>query len=73
MKRSALLTLVVLLSSTVVAQATTFESLDVDGDGRLSADEAKKNAQVDFYDADANKDGGIDQDEYRVATAPSDE
>ncbi len=55
------------------AQMPTFEGLDVDSDGLLSTLEAKGAPEVDFYDADANKDGGIDVEEYKIATTPSDE
>jgi Ca2+-binding EF-hand superfamily protein len=52
---------------------TTFESLDVNSDGRISKDEAKANANVtaQFSSYDVNGDGFIERAEVTQASKPA--
>lgn len=56
------------LSMTAVqaADLPTFEQLDADGNGSISADEAKANPEVEamFGQIDVNGDGQVTQEEY---------
>jgi hypothetical protein len=45
----------------------TFEELDIDGDGLISADEAASVDGLDFNAADADADGTLSADEYDIA------
>jgi Ca2+-binding EF-hand superfamily protein len=52
---------------------TTFESLDVDSDGRISKDEAKASAHVTdkFSSYDVNGDGFIERAEVNATKKPA--
>jgi Ca2+-binding EF-hand superfamily protein len=52
---------------------TTFESLDVNSDGRISKDEAKASVHVteQFASYDANGDGFIERAEVNAAKKPA--
>jgi hypothetical protein len=55
------------------AGKTSFQDLDKNSDGQISLDEAKKSPEVSkqFGQADANKDGKLDQAEFAaLETAP---
>lgn len=55
------------------AGMTSFQDLDTNRDGQISLDEAKKSPEVSkkFGQADANKDGQLDQAEFSaLETAP---
>ncbi len=54
------------------AKGTTFESLDVDGDGRISKAEAEVSANVSaqFSKYDQNGDGFIERAEVNSANSP---
>jgi len=49
----------------------TFTTLDVNGDGRISVNEAAVDAQFSdkFANADVNRDGYVDEQEYTHASA----
>jgi hypothetical protein len=44
-----------------------FDDLDVDKDGKLSKQEASKQAGLDFAKADTNQDGWLTRPEYEAA------
>jgi hypothetical protein len=48
-------------------EASTFDDLDTDKDGRLSREEAARQAGLDFAKADANQDGWLTRPEYEAA------
>jgi Ca2+-binding EF-hand superfamily protein len=54
------------LSAAALAQQKlpAFEEVDENGDGMINEAEASRVAGLDFSVADANKDGGIDREEY---------
>jgi hypothetical protein len=55
------------LSGLALAQELpTFEQVDTNGDGAISATEAAAVEGLDFRTADANQDGMIDRQEYRA-------
>lgn len=62
--------LLVLLSlaalSSAPAFAATFDEVDMDKDGMISAEEAQA-AGIDVTTADANQDGALDQAEFDAA------
>lgn len=49
------------------AAPLSFEEVDTDGDGLVSADEAANVAGLDFDAADADQDGTLTIDEYEIA------
>lgn len=49
------------------ATPLTFEEVDTDGDGLISADEAAAVEGLDFDAADTDKDGTLSIDEYDIA------
>ncbi|QQS55912.1 MAG: hypothetical protein IPM89_12490 [Candidatus Competibacteraceae bacterium] len=65
----ALIVLVLLLVALPVFAATplTFEEVDTDGDGLISADEAASVDGLDFDEADTDADGTLSVDEYDIA------
>lgn len=60
---------ILLLTALSVFAATplTFEEVDTDGDGLVSADEAATVEGLDFDAADTDKDGTLSIDEYDMA------
>jgi len=52
---------------TFAAAALTFEEVDTDGDGLISADEAANVEGLDFNAADGDNDGTLSVDEYDIA------
>ncbi|MCP5153234.1 MAG: hypothetical protein H6983_03645 [Ectothiorhodospiraceae bacterium] len=56
------------VASSAVLAAPTFQEADVNGDGKVSMEEASTVEGLDFKTADANGDGGLDADEYKAAT-----
>ena len=67
----ALIVPVLLLVALPVFAATplTFEEVDTDGDGLISADEAASVEGLDFDAADTDADGTLSVDEYDIAVA----
>lgn len=65
----AFLLLIVLLAalSARAAAPLTFEEVDTDGDGLISADEAANVEGLDFNAADGDNDGTLSVDEYDIA------
>lgn len=65
----ALIVAVLLLAALPVFAAAplTFEEVDTDGDGLISADEAASVEGLDFDTADADADGTLSVDEYEIA------
>ena len=60
------------MGTAVAAMATTlppFEKVDVDRDGKISQAEAATVRDLNFAAADANKDGMLDQGEYKQAAS----
>ncbi|MDG4548796.1 MAG: hypothetical protein P9F19_19545 [Candidatus Contendobacter sp.] len=53
--------------STLAAAPLTFEEVDTDGDGLISADEAANVEGLDFNAADGDNDGTLSVDEYEIA------
>lgn len=53
------------------AFAASFEEVDADKSGGVSAEEAKAVEGLDFAAADKNADGSLDADEFAAATAPA--
>jgi len=53
--------------SAFAAAPLTFEEVDTDGDGLISADEAANVEGLDFNVADGDKDGTLSVDEYEIA------
>lgn len=60
----------------IAAAPLTFEEVDTDGDGLISADEAANVEGLDFNAADGDNDGTLTVDEYEIAveslSSPSD-
>ena len=52
---------------TALAAPMTFEEVDTDGDGLISAAEAASVEGLDFETADADADGTLSTDEYNIA------
>lgn len=52
---------------TFAATPPTFEEVDADGDGLISADEAANVEGLDFNAADSDNDGTLSVDEYEIA------
>jgi len=56
-------------SAAALAQgAPSFEEVDSNGDGLISAEEAAAIEGLDMATADANQDGALDRVEYEAAT-----
>ncbi len=53
--------------SAFAAAPLTFEEVDTDGDGLISADEAASVEGLDFNAADTDNDGTLSVDEYDIA------
>lgn len=53
--------------ATFAAAPLTFEEVDTDGDGLVSADEAASVEGLDFNAADGDNDGTLSVDEYDIA------
>lgn len=64
----AFIALILLLTIFPVAATTTltFEEVDTDGDGSISADEAASVEGLDFDAADLDNDGTLTVDEYDI-------
>ena len=58
--------LLVTLSAFKIA-SSTFEEVDTDGDGLVSADEAASLEALNFNAADGDNDGALSVDEYDIA------
>ena len=56
-------------SGSAMAQAPTFESVDTNQDGSISAEEAEAVEGLDLDAADTDGDGSLSQEEYAKATA----
>lgn len=66
--RTLLLSVLLLVALPTLAMVPpTFEELDIDGDGLISADEAASVDGLDFNAADADADGTLSADEYDIA------
>ena len=66
--RPAILPILLLTALPIfAATALTFEEVDTDGDGLVSADEAATVEDLDFDVADVDKDGTLSIDEYDIA------
>ncbi len=66
--RTVILPILLLAALPVFAAAPlTFEEVDTDGDGLVSADEAATVEALDFDAADTNEDGTLSVDEYDIA------
>ncbi|MDS4027020.1 MAG: hypothetical protein RKO25_08590 [Candidatus Contendobacter sp.] len=66
--RALLLSILLLATFTTLAAAPlTFEEVDTDGDGLISADEAANVEGLDFNAADSDNDGTLSVDEYDIA------
>jgi Ca2+-binding EF-hand superfamily protein len=55
-------------STAALAQAPSFEEVDANQDGMISAEEAAAVEGLDFATADTNQDGVIDRAEYSALT-----
>ncbi|MDG4553996.1 MAG: EF-hand domain-containing protein [Candidatus Competibacter sp.] len=66
--RALIVAVLLLAALPVFATAPlTFEEVDTDGDGLISADEAASVEGLDFDAADADADGTLSVDEYEIA------
>lgn len=65
--RIPLLPVLLLVALPTFAAALTFEEVDTDGDGLISADEAANVEGLEFEAADADNDGTLSVDEYEIA------
>ncbi len=66
--RTLVLSALLLVSFSVLASTPlTFEEVDTDGDGLISADEAASVEGLDFNAADSDNDGTLTVDEYEIA------
>ncbi|MFZ1325358.1 MAG: hypothetical protein WAT67_04935 [Candidatus Contendobacter sp.] len=65
--RIPLLPVLLLVVLPTFAAALTFEEVDTDGDGLISADEAANVEGLEFEAADADNDGTLSVDEYEIA------
>ena len=59
--------LLLVMLPVVAATPLTFEEVDIDGDGLISADEAASVEGMDFDAADSDGDGTLTVDEYDIA------
>jgi hypothetical protein len=55
------------IAGTASGMESTFDDLDANKDGKLSKEEAAKQAGLDFAKADANQDGWLTRPEYEAA------
>ena len=68
LRAGSLATLFLLVALPAFAAAPlSFEEVDTDGDGLVSADEAANVAGLDFDAADTDQDGTLTVDEYEIA------
>ena len=60
-------------SAVALAEGTSFSSLDANGDGAISKDEAASSEALAplFTDADSNADGSLDKDEFSALVQPA--
>lgn len=66
--RTLVLSALLLVAFPAFASAPlTFEEVDTDGDGLISADEAASVEGLDFNTADGDNDGTLTVDEYEIA------
>lgn len=66
--RTAILPILLLTAlPAFAATPLTFEEVDTDGDGLISADEAATVETLDFDTADTDQDGTLSVDEYDIA------
>ncbi|MDG4595882.1 MAG: hypothetical protein P9F75_09365 [Candidatus Contendobacter sp.] len=66
--RALILPVLLLVTLSAFAAAPlTFEEVDTDGDGLISADEAANVEGLDFNAADGDNDGTLSVDEYEIA------
>ena len=65
--RALLLPILLLAALPAFAAPLTFEEVDTDGDGLISADEAANVEGLDFNAADGDNDGTLSVDEYDIA------
>ena len=59
--------LLLVMLPALAASPLTFEEVDTDGDGLISADEAANVEDLDFNAADSDNDGTLSVDEYDIA------
>jgi hypothetical protein len=69
MQRKTLIAILLAGFSSVALAAGTFEEVDANADGAVSAEEAAAVEGLDFGKADANGDGSLDKAEYEAAMA----
>jgi len=67
MRTSILPALLLAALPAIAAPALTFEEVDTDGDGLISADEGASVERLDFNAADGDNDGTLTVDEYEIA------
>jgi len=67
MRALMLSTLLLIALPAFAAPPLTFEEVDTDGDGLISADEAASVEGLEFSAADADNDGTLSVDEYDIA------
>ncbi|KAB2921640.1 MAG: hypothetical protein F9K25_20135, partial [Candidatus Contendobacter sp.] len=65
--RALILPTLLLVTLPAFATPLTFEEVDTDGDGLISADEAANVEGLDFNVADGDNDGTLSVDEYDIA------
>lgn len=69
MKKMLALICGVVFASTLAFAQESFEDLDTDTDGMLSAAEVADIEDFDFAEADVNQDGSLSLEEYEAAIA----
>jgi hypothetical protein len=68
MKKFSLGTLIAAgFAGVALAQAPTFEEVDVNDDGQISQEEAAAIEGLDFEAADTDQDGSLSMEEYQAA------
>lgn len=67
--KSALLPLALLFGAGAATAASdqSFDDLDTNGDGSLSAEEVRSADGIELESADSNGDGALDEDEFKAA------
>ncbi|WP_046079192.1 EF-hand domain-containing protein [Halomonas sp. HG01] len=65
--KTTLLTFALLGAGAAVANPPSFDRLDLNGDGMLSAEEALTVDGIDLETADTNGDGALSREEYEAA------